>query len=46
MFKLWFVDLCNINSGISLKRVQARILYWKLNKISVRIYHKLYGTGK
>jgi uncharacterized protein YqiB (DUF1249 family) len=46
MFKLHFVELCNINSRISLKRVRARILYWKLNKITVRMYHQLYGTGK
>lgn len=46
MFKLFFVDLCNINRDLALSQLQAKKPINHLNKISVRIYHIMFGTGK
>jgi hypothetical protein len=46
MFKMFFINLVNINSEITLSLLMADKEYTRLNQITVRIYHKLYGTGK
>jgi hypothetical protein len=46
MFKMFFIELTNINSEINLSLIQAGKEHPRLNQITVRIYHKLYGTGK
>jgi hypothetical protein len=46
MFKMWFINLCDINSMISLKLLKENKEYKKLNWTTVRLYHQLHGTGK
>lgn len=46
MFKMWFVNLCTINSQISLIKIKENKPYTKLNWTTVRLYHQLHGTGK
>jgi len=46
MFKLFFINLVNVNSELDLILVRAGTKNHKLNKITVRIYHRLFGTGK
>ena len=46
MFKLHFIELCNINRDLSILYLNVGITYPKLNKLTIRMYHRLYGTGK
>jgi len=45
-FKQWIINLCNVNSSISLDRLKAKKDYARLNQTTVRLYHQLHGTGK
>jgi len=42
MFKLFFMDLINVSSEISLSLLMDNKEPPRLNKITVRIYHKLF----
>lgn len=42
MFKLFFVDLVSVSSGISLSILMDNKEPPRLNKITVRMYHKLF----
>jgi hypothetical protein len=46
MFKMFFIELTNIGSEINLSLIKTDKEHPVLNQITVRIYHKLYGTGK
>jgi hypothetical protein len=46
VFRLFIVDLCNVNSQISLAKLIEDKPYTSLNWATVRLYHQLYGTGK
>jgi hypothetical protein len=46
MFKLFFIGLCNINNEITLDRIRGKKSTPRLNKLTVRIYHILFGTGR
>ncbi len=45
MFKLHFIELCNINRDLSILYLNVGITYPKLNKLTIMLYHGLYGTG-
>jgi hypothetical protein len=46
MFKLRFIELCNVSNDISLDSLQKKLTPARLNKLTVRIYHILFGSGK
>lgn len=46
MYKLFFVNLVNIGSELDLILIRAGKRDHKLNDITVRIYHRLFGTGR
>ncbi len=46
MFKSHFIELCNINRDLSILYLNVGIRYPKLNKLTIMLYHGLYGTGK
>ena len=46
MFKRYFVGLCNTHSDISLALIKEGKPYPRLNWKTVRLYHKIHGTGK